>query len=161
MVMAQPASFLKSTIILGFVWLTSLTALGDNRPSILKVERRIDYNTATASPSLVKTRMPKFLATVPARQKETYEVCWKAPVSGLDPGVELRFDYRQERSKRFEALHIRYPFRVMGERKAVFELPEQALSKAGPVVEWQVSLIQGKRVLAQKRQVLEKKEKSP
>ena len=127
----------------------ALSVHGDNPPSILKVDRRVEYSSAgTSSPNLVKNRLPKFLPAAPSNRREMYEVYWKAPVSGLGPGVELRFDYRQEQSKQAKALHIRYPFRVKGERKATFEISEQALKNDGPVVTWQVSLVQDNRVLA-------------
>ena len=150
--MAQPSSFLRGAIFLGLAWLMALPVYGDNRPSILKVDRQVAFgNAQSSSPNLVKNRLPKFLPAGPSSRREVYEVYWEAPVSGLEPGVELRFDYLQERSKQGKALHIRYPFRVMGERKAVFEVSEQALKNAGPVVAWQVSLVREKQLLAQKR----------
>ena len=127
----------------------ALSVHGDNPPSILKVDRRVEYSCAGApSPNLVKNRLPKFLPAAPSNHREVYDVYWEAPVSGLGPGVELRLDYRQQRSKQSKALHIQYPFRVMGERKATFEISEEALKNDGPVVTWQVSLVQDNRVLA-------------
>ena len=147
--MTLSSSFLRGAIYVGLVWFMALSVHGDNPPSILKVDRRVEYSCAgAASPNLVKNRLPKFLPAAPSNRREVYDVYWKPPVSGLGPGVDLRLDYRQQGSKQSKALHIQYPFRVMGERKATFEISEEALKNDGPVVTWQVSLVQGNRVLA-------------
>ncbi|HBA82632.1 MAG TPA: hypothetical protein DCZ95_00930 [Verrucomicrobia bacterium] len=126
-------------------------ARSQERPYI----RRVDRTTASMdreirSSSLMGSRMPKFLDER-AGTRETFVVRWKAPRQGLDAGVLVLFEYKQGREDGVKNLHIKYPFRVAGERVSEFVVSEKAIERAGPLYAWRVRIVLRGRLLAEER----------
>ena len=118
------------------------------RPVILRVDHYQQSNSAgnyeTAS------HMPKFTDLYETTPREVFHVIWAAPEAGLPENVLVTFEYRQEYLANVRFLHIRYPFPVKGEKKAVFEVTGQARRTGGPVTAWRARVVYGGRLLAER-----------
>jgi hypothetical protein len=127
----------------------TVTATSAERPWIIRVDRRaISTDYTIRSPSLMGERMPKFI-NERSGVKETFVVRWKAPNQGLDAGVVVLFEYKQGQGDGVKSLHIKYPFRVTGERASEFIVSEQATLRYGQVYAWRARIILRGRLLAE------------
>jgi hypothetical protein len=137
---------LASTVVWG-----PIPAQAQNQARILSVDHHEQADSAAASYSLMKPRLPKFMDSAAAASIDVFEVRWRPPSAGLPAGGLLTFEYRQELSDRVRFLSIRYPFRVQEERKGVFEITRAACKAHGRVTTWRARVVQGGRVLAEQR----------
>lgn len=135
-------------VLLGLAQSAGAAAPRQDLPRILQVEHARKADPA-GGPAPVY--LPKFADALQAAPRETFVVRWDASSSGLPAGALLTFEYRQERSERIRFLHVKYPFAVAGQRKAVFEVAGAAARAGGPVTAWRVRVVQGGRALAESR----------
>jgi len=123
-----------------------------NKPSILFVDRHVDYVDVKAPVRHKSRRLPKFLDVQPRRKavSETYLVTWDPGTNPLPRGVTISFYFRQSKKAKPGSLHIKYPFVVDTARNAEFIIPENVLVAKGAVTAWKAVLRNGKRIIAQR-----------
>ena len=125
-------------------------AQAQEKARIVSVEHVVAAaSTAGRSTSLFSPRMPKFADPREVGPREVYTVYWLPPAQGTPPGTLVSFEYCQERSPTIKFLFIKYPFVAQGERKATFEIAEDARRVGGAVTAWRARVVCGGRLLAE------------
>jgi hypothetical protein len=128
-----------------------------DKPDVLRITRiEIDHNRTqepTASRVSRSRRLPKFVPEGDESESGdlALAVYWRPPRQGAGPGVRVRLEYTQEHFGRAQQLEISYPFRVFKERRAEFIVPRKLLNSGGPVTAWRVRVLDGRRLLAERR----------
>ena len=119
-----------------------------SRPVIVRVDHYQQSNTSGNYET--DSHMPKFTDLYETTPSEVFHVVWTAPQAGLPENVMVTFEYRQENLANLKFLYVRYPFRVKGEKKAVFEITGNARRSGGPVTAWRARVVYGGRLLAER-----------
>ncbi|MFH0953414.1 MAG: hypothetical protein V1873_03695 [Verrucomicrobiota bacterium] len=133
----------------GVAGLWAVTAQAQDQARILRVEHATVSGSAGRTASLYSPRISKFADLNEGVPREVYTVYWLPPSRGTPSGTLVTFEYRQERSPDIKFLYIKYPFLAQGERKATFEIAENARRVGGGVTAWRVRVVHGGRLLAE------------
>ena len=130
--------------------------VGANQASVAAEQplaRILEVNRATTSGTPhgpAQLQMPKFLSTDAPVDGDAYRVTWEPLSRALPVGVQVTFEYTQQRASGVKSLMLQYPFAVRERRTATFRIADRAYQLGGPVADWRVRVVRDGRVLAEK-----------
>jgi hypothetical protein len=119
--------------------------------TILDVERIGMAEAVQREAAPVQLRLGTFFdQDASASGPEIFRVTWRPEGNALPAGVQLRFEYRQDKVRTVQHLEIEYPFPVQNQRMATFEVSARAIAAGGPVRAWRVVVLQNGRTIAER-----------